>query len=307
MVAIRSVRSLACSAAFAFTCLGVAVLVLGLVSREEPSLAAASNHNRSDLDRDGLTDLQELVIGTLPNRGDTDGDAYSDLEERARGSDPLDLASVPEAAELGLGTCASQENGYITVLCAVYAKSALLASVDLKIGIVHHGRPFMLSANKVERTRGFLYPGHDAGDALAVMEVGIPMDLVRRMGQVNLFAILRHRSPGAEPIVSVLPIVNFSGIAMVVEQRAAITNTSGGATGVTYRPLAADDQIPSTWSSGEICFQASSAVGMSGASVVHEIGSAGCVPMDTYCSPGNCAAGVGQPLELPDPAALAGG
>lgn len=311
MVAISSVRTLACSAACACACLGAAVLVLGLVAREEPGLAASSNFNRFDLDRDGLSDLQELVMGTLTNRRDTDGDAYSDLEELARDSDPLDLASIPEAAAVGLGTCASQEDGYITVLCAVYARSALLSSVDLKIGLVHHGRPFMFSANKLDGTRGFLYRGlyrgHDAGDALAVLEVGIRMDLVRRLGQLNLFGVLRSTSPGVEPIVSVVPIVDFSGIAMLIEQRAAVTNSGGGATGVTYRPLAADDQIPSTWSSGEICFQASSAVGMSGASVVHEIGAADCMPMDTYCSPGDCSAGVGQPLELPDPAALAGG
>jgi len=107
--------------------------------------------------------------------------------------------------------------------------------------------------------------------------------------------------------VSTLPIVSFSGVAMIIEQRAAISNGGGGATGVAYRPLAADDEIPSSWNSGQICFQASSAVGVRGVSIVHEIGAADCMPMDTYCSPADCAAGVGQPLELPDPAALAGG
>lgn len=270
-------------------------------------MAASTNLNRYDLDRDGLTDVQELVIGTLPNRKDTDGDTYSDLEERARGSDPLDRTSVPEVAEYGLGTCASQENGVISVLSAVYASAGSLSSVELKIGLVYRGRPFLFSLDKLNQTRGFLLRGRDAGDMLAVVEVGISLELLGRLGQVNLFSILRGTTPGAEPIVSVVPIVNFSGVAMLIEQRAAISNTAGGATGISYRPLAADDQIPSTWSSGQMCFQASSAVGMNGVSIVHEIGAADCMPMDTYCSPGDCAAGVGQPVELPDPAALAGG
>jgi hypothetical protein len=66
MVVRSSIRSFARSAAFASTCLGAAVVVLGLVARQEPGLAAAANHNRSDLDKDGLSDLQEEVIGTLP-------------------------------------------------------------------------------------------------------------------------------------------------------------------------------------------------------------------------------------------------
>lgn len=275
---------------------------------EVPGLAAASHADRTDLDRDGLSDLQELVIGTQPYRWDTDGDTYSDLDERARGSDPRDPVSVPEAVDYGLGMCASQENGFVTALCAVYAKEAVLPSMRLKIGFVVHGRPFLFSPDKLRFSRSFLYRGRNAVDKLAVVEVGIPEDLVRRLGQVNLFSVLRSTNPGTEPIVSLLPIASFSGIAMMIEPRAAgLSNGSGGGTGVTYRPLAADDQIPSTWNGGQVCFQATSAVGMSGASIVHEIGAADCIPMDTYCSPGDCAAGVGQPLELPDPAALAGG
>ena len=38
--------------------------------------------------------------------------------------------------------------------------------------------------------------------------------------------------------------MNFSGVAMLVEQGpAGISNGGGGATGVTYRPLAADDHL----------------------------------------------------------------
>jgi hypothetical protein len=95
---------------------------------------------------------------------------------------------------------------------------------------------------------------------------------------------------------------------MAIEPHVAGLSSGGGsATGVVYRPLASDDQIPSTWTAGQICFQATSAVGMSGVSVVEEVNAADCMTMDTYCSPGDCSASVGKALELPDPAALAGG
>jgi hypothetical protein len=308
MVALRPLRSLSHSAAFAFACLGTSFLVLGLVSKEEPGLAAASRGSRYDLDRDGLTDLQEHVIGTHPYRRDTDGDTYSDLEERARGSDPRNVADVPEAADYSVGMCASQEGDYITAICVVYAKEAMLSSVALRVGLVHRGRVLLFSPREIRNSQLFLYRGHDMGDKLAVVEFGFPLELVRRLGQVNMFSVVRSNVLGTEPVVSILPVENFSGIAMMIEQKAAgLSNGGGGATGVTYRPMAADDQIPSTWTSGQICFQATSAVGVRGAAIVHEISGADCTPMDTYCSPGDCAATVGQPLELPDPAALAGG
>jgi len=49
----------------------------------------------ADLDGDGLTEDEELAIGTDPNNPDTDGDGASDGVEVQVGSDPLDPASVP--------------------------------------------------------------------------------------------------------------------------------------------------------------------------------------------------------------------
>jgi YD repeat-containing protein len=49
-----------------------------------------------DTDGDGLSDAQEMVIGTDPLNPDTDGDGYPDGLEVALGSDPLDPKSVPD-------------------------------------------------------------------------------------------------------------------------------------------------------------------------------------------------------------------
>jgi hypothetical protein len=47
-----------------------------------------------DADNDGLTDSEELALGTDPFARDTDGDRSSDLEERDYGSDPVDPNDV---------------------------------------------------------------------------------------------------------------------------------------------------------------------------------------------------------------------
>lgn len=42
-----------------------------------------------DSDQDGLTDAQELALGTNPHSIDSDGDGHSDLEELQAGQSPL--------------------------------------------------------------------------------------------------------------------------------------------------------------------------------------------------------------------------
>lgn len=296
------------SRAFALASLGVALVALGFSTMDERALSATSNFTRVDLDRDGLTDLQERVIGTLAYRRDTDNDGFSDLEERARTSDPLNAASIPAAGDYSIGACASQENGFVSVLACIYVAGTRLDTLDYDIGFVYRNKKVQASPSTMY-TRAFLATPVDPRDTLVVVELGLPENLVRRLGQVSIWSRIRDTSAAAlDPFVAVTTLVNFSGVIMSVEPTLMrTTNVGGSATGVVYRPLLPDDHIPSTWSGGQMCFQRTSAVGMSGISIIHEVDSAGCIPMDTYCSPDDCAAGVGQPLALPDPGALAGG
>src|SRR5439155_11550215 len=48
-----------------------------------------------DSDGDGLSDAQEILLGTDPFNPDTDGDGFADGVEVASGSDPLDPACTP--------------------------------------------------------------------------------------------------------------------------------------------------------------------------------------------------------------------
>ena len=286
----------------------ISTLALVEVLREEPGLAAASNHGRYDFDDDGLTDLQEEVIGTFPYRADTDNDGYSDLEERARGTDPLLATSVPEACEFSVGSCASQENGFVSAVAALYLDSTAMHETVLQLGIIYRGRAYPLSLNSAF-TRAYLFPGHDAADTLAVVEVGLPESLIQRLGQVSVFSVLRGvgQNP-VDPMASILTIRDLQGIAVSVEQVTPhASNNGGGATGVVYQPLTGDASIPSDWTPGEMCFLRTSAIGTSGVSITHEVDGAFCIPMDTYCSPTQCASALGTSLQLPDPAALTGG
>lgn len=43
----------------------------------------------NDSDQDGLTDAQELALGTNPLSSDSDGDGQADLEELQSGHSPL--------------------------------------------------------------------------------------------------------------------------------------------------------------------------------------------------------------------------
>ena len=195
------------------------------------------------------------------------------------------------------------------MLSAVYLHASGINSIELEVGIVHRGRVLRLKPRGYDNARSFLLPGRDSQDTLAVIELALPESMVQRLGQVNLFSIVRGTGPDApEPVVSVLTLVDFSGVTMAVEEHTLVhTSSGGGPTGIVYRPLTGDEQIPSSWSSGQICFQRTAPVGVNGSSIVNEVEASDCLDMDTYCNATDCAAAVGQSLELPDPAALIGG
>jgi YD repeat-containing protein len=59
------------------------------------TLTVPGSNPSADPDQDGLTNAQEIALGTDPLNGDTDGDTYPDNMEVVLGSDPLDPKSIP--------------------------------------------------------------------------------------------------------------------------------------------------------------------------------------------------------------------
>lgn len=297
-----------CSAFLACGVLGGALALIG--DGAEPGLAAASNQNRSDQDRDGLTDLQELQLGTSPLRADSDRDTYSDLEELARGSEPANALSFPDPSPTALNSLASLEGGTVKMLATVYVSGVPLDELRLDVGVIYRGRPLVLAPHEFRYWNGFLRDGRDPGDLVAVLEVGLPERLVQRLGRIHLFAVLRSPDPSLERMATTQSVASLGGVVTAIERRrlGLTSNGGGGANGVIYRPLAGDAEIAASgWEAGQVCFQRTAAVGVSGVSIVYEVDGADCIPMDTHCNPSDCAAGVGTALDLPDPAALIGG
>jgi len=290
---------------------GISVSVLAVCAKEGPSVSAVGERNLYDLDMDGLNDVLEQVIGTEPDRSDSDGDGYSDVEEYARASDPKLATSVPEPCEYSMALGASQDGDTMTMLATVYAAASKIGALKLEFGVVHNGQLLRFYPRTFGAPRGFRVQPHETGARITVVEFPMPVALVRRVGQVNVVSLLRDVSPnGGEPLLSMMPLVNFDGIVARVEQTPAASYNNSGSdrpAGIVYRPLAGDRDLPSTWNPGEICFQRTAAVGFNGVSIVHEIEASSCLPMDTYCSPAGCSAAVGRSIDLPDPAALLGG
>jgi len=295
------------STAVAAVLFGGALGALALAIREPQPLRASTNQPRADSDLDGLTDLQENVLGTMVDRADSDLDGYSDLEERARSSDPLSASSIPGVETVGVGTCASVEYGVVSVVSAVYVADGDLGSADLQLGVIHGGHALAVAPRDYRSSRGFLYRAHDAGARLAVVEITFSEAIVQRFGQIDFFSVLRD-SPTTTPSVSVLTMVNMDGVTTSIEpRRQNLAGPQSHPGGIIYRPLAGDDRIPASWSAGEVCWQRTAAVGSEGVMLIHEVEAAECIPMDTYCNSGSCSASVGKNIRLPNPAALAGG
>jgi YD repeat-containing protein len=59
------------------------------------TLTVPGSDPNADPDLDGLSNAQEIALGTDPLNGDTDGDGYSDDTEVVLGSDPLNPLSIP--------------------------------------------------------------------------------------------------------------------------------------------------------------------------------------------------------------------
>jgi len=66
----------------------------GLSNYEEIAVWA-TNPERADTDDDGLTDGEELILGSDPVLADTDGDGASDGAELEFGGDALSASSLP--------------------------------------------------------------------------------------------------------------------------------------------------------------------------------------------------------------------
>ena len=266
---------------------------------------AASSAPSQDSDNDGLSNLQEEILCTSADLADTDGDGYSDLEELSRQTDPLNKFQWPAQAGPKVGIVGRTQNGVLTVMTIAYLEGGRVRDLDFQIGLVYRGLAIPLDFSSYSSLSEIsLRPARNLSDKLLVIETRLPESLVRALGSLSLFSV--HLGDGVSPAVSAVAINLRRFGHGLASLEAAPTGIQGGS-GIILRPLGSDDGMPQDWDGGQICWQMTAVVGVNGASIVYEVEAAGCEQMDTYCSPSECAASVGESIELVDPGSLIGG
>ena len=177
--------------------------------------------------------------------------------------------------------------------------------MNFDIGIFLDGQPAVIGRRVYGRsTNTFLYDSTmDPTNRLVVHEMVLPEALVMLMQRLDIFARITDASPQDRgTVVDITELVDFSGVIMSLDDAPA-----GMGPGIIYQPLSSDDEIPSSWSGGQVCWQKTVPVGTNGSNIVYEVDEADCKDMDSYCSPSDCQASVGMPQERPDPGSLIGG
>ena len=122
-----------------------------VLERFDPTIKASSEI--VDFDGDGLTDLEELALGTNPCHWDTDGDHMSDAWEVLMGTDPL------------LDTRTENSDGDFM---ALFNTKGLPAWQDASSGVWYFDVDSELSGNDVDSTTGALLEDKSFKRVLAV-------------------------------------------------------------------------------------------------------------------------------------------
>jgi len=274
-----------------------------------PALLAAGS-GIADTDGDGLSDVQEAVLGTDPRRTDTDGDSFDDLEEFARQSSPTETDEVPTAS-LSVGLTARGEGGELRVLAALFYADGRRDDKRLAFGTRVGGDvlwvPFshLLMRGAIAR-----YLATTSGDVLSV-DFGIAAQSVSGPGTATWFVAGGTAASSAFDSVDVIDIWDQDGIPVLriphLSERGRTAVAQGE--GAVFRPIppGGDADIPSSWSPLEICHRTSVTTGAEGAILFQEVVAAECLDdFDSYCND-SCANQIGFVYQTIDPLVLLGG
>lgn len=271
-----------------------------------------------DPDGDFLCTVQERIIGTSPYNPDTDHDGYSDLEELARGSSPIAWNSVPVAREpvhLGLSAHGG-DDGSLHVLAAVHSADMNLRDTILHFG-VQSGRQMMTVPTTwlASRSTSQITTDSNGTGIIQLLDIALDPALVHALGELTFYATATMVGTGTVTSADAVRFLSIDGVVVLaMAPPRPITQPPGQPVpgpGSIYVPLPTGGPtgggIPSSWSSGEICFQRTSPVAVNGPVVTQEVVSAECMNgWEGYCPP-SCTASVGSTYATVDPVGLIGG
>jgi len=289
--------------------------VLLAVDLQRPSGIQAAVGIGLDTDGDRLVDKQERVLGTLASVTDTDHDGFTDAEELSRNSSPLLFEQRPASNSLSTGLTAHAQRDGLHAVAAVYIPGGNYRDVDIHIGMLV-GRNLCILRQEIVASRSFVTfsSAQDPNALVALVDFSFDRSWVSATGHFVLFATVGWRGTGVIAAADAIDLFDIAGTAVLAmpdpfhEPVYDMTNSSTTGPATIYKPLTSGgSDVPAGWVSGEICFQSSQPVGISGALVTHEVVAAACESgWDGACPP-SCESSVGSTYTSVDPLVLIGG
>jgi hypothetical protein len=275
-----------------------------------------------DHDGDGLKNTVEEVLGSSPYAVDSDSDGYSDMEEFARHSDPTDASSIPLPSSLDIAMLVSGEQDGLHVQIATYYTDGQLANKLYQTGVLAVGEvrfvPELLEQTGVTLSRGTTAV---AGTDVIVLDFPFNESTIHFLGDISIFVTLTLDGSPTVDAAAGIDLISSDNIVLLLkpgpndrwaayqsQQAGGGGGTSGPTAGSVYLPIpTGGGEVPSTWTPGEICYQATMEVGSENGIVFHEVIGADCLAgFDAHCFT-DCDGSVGEVFQTFDPLGLVGG
>lgn len=278
-----------------------------------------------DSDGDGVDDLLERVLNTLPQSADTDGDGWNDGIELARRSDPLVATDVPGPAagqlSVGFWSRTARLPGFVRTFTFIYLPEGYPSSgVELELavlqpdgGILHLGDSYL--AGPEARTRiDFLLVSGDDEALVMIVGANLADTLIQSEGYMSAAAVAWHgaaSAPEAEDRNNDAIDgfwLQLAPAGPILFRRPVVTPRAGGGSSASAVYLPIEPSAPPQGEPGQICFQKTVPVGYENGVVLSRVVTANCQDgWDATCTPTECAATLGDEYSTVDPVGLVGG
>ena len=191
--------------------------------------------------------------------------------------------------------------GVFYLTTALLVPDGDLSNVDFELGVSMDGMQIPISPSTyLPLSSTFLDGAAELDSEVIAFTFPIPEFVIHFLGEVSFYAT---SSPSGIPVTSatVANLVSTSGV-LATQQ---ISQVDSGP-GVTIRPISPTGDLPTSFTSTQICFQNTALLGVENNIQLFRVIDAGCVPSSSSCIPG-CALTAGGTVKLLDPLALIGG
>lgn len=274
------------------------------------SVLTATEIQGNDYDGDGITNAQEMVLGSSPYDFDSDADGYSDSEEFARQSDPMEPSSIPLTQGVSASIAARGEKDKLRLVILLHEPTGPSKTTLLRIGALAGGSVISVPLGRFLGLSDLRSTDGTDGSAVTTIDIPINPAFVHANGHVTFFLAAGDTGTMAFGAAAKIDILSDNGQLVILRAMQATKwrNPSQGG-GSIRQPIPVGPAPPpsDSWIPGAICFQRTEVIGINGARMLHQVVEADCIEgWDSFCS-GACADALGSTYETIDPLALIGG